>query len=178
MYQLQKRAPQWLTLRPAIGKDPAVQVLFAPVTRSMKRRAAAAARTLLPDLPDDLQGADAATVGDFIDAVSRETVRLGILGGGQWKGVGDANRKPVPVTPENVDLFLQDEEMLEAADRLYLVPDAARAREGNGSAQSSNGTSAAGKDIAPGARSPGGAKSARTGSMPSKAPRQRKSSTS
>lgn len=178
MYQLKKREPEWLTLRAAQGKDPAVRVRFAPLTRSMKRRAAAVARRMFPDLPDDLEAADVAVAGDFIDAVSRETIRLGMIGGGAWEGVGDAKGRPVPLTPENVDLFLQDEWMLEAADRLYLVPAATRGQEGNGSSPSRSGISAGATDIARGARSRGGAKPAPTASTRSRRPKERKSSTS
>jgi hypothetical protein len=178
MYKLEKREPKWLTLREAEGGDPAVRVRFGPLTRSMKRRAGAAARALFPDLPDEMEGADRAMVGDFIDAVSRETIRLGILAGGEWEGIGDAKGKPVPVTPENVDLFLQDEAMIEAADRLYLVPDSARTAEKNGASPSPNGSSAGARDIARAAPSRGGASNAPSESTRSKAPRPRKSSTS
>jgi hypothetical protein len=191
MYQLEERGLRKLTLREETEADPAVVIEVAPHTRAMSRRAGLAARAQFPDLPLELKDAPRAMVGDFIDAVTRETLRLAIT---SWEGIGDAKGKPIPVTPElsvrvatadqpdrpsgTIDLFLADDDLLEVADRLYVLPQAERRREKNGAGHSSNGTSAGATDIAKGAQSPAGATSALTGSTPSKPSKRKKSGTS
>ena len=50
---------------------------------------------------------------------SRRLARLAIL---EWEGVGDAEGKPMPVTPEGVDALIDLWPMADAFERLYLGP--------------------------------------------------------
>jgi hypothetical protein len=68
-----------------------------------------------------------------------------------WEGVGDADGKPAPLTPEGVDALLDLWPMAEAFERLYLGPALLLDDEKNASAPAPNGISAAGQDIAPAA---------------------------
>lgn len=174
MFVLKKQEPEWHELIPAKGKQPAVSVQFAPATRAMKRRAAAAMRAVL-----DQAGADDATATvEALDAFSRALLREGIMA---WKGIGGADGKPIPVTPDNVEMFLAEDRLFAPADLVYVVPILNRDREKNGSSASRSGTGKAGtrgKAIAPPSatpRSKGGARNARTASTRSKPSKAKKS---
>jgi hypothetical protein len=170
MYELkQKREPAWLTLREAAGEDPAVEILAAPHSRSLKRKALAAARALI-ELPDDLREATPEQLQDFAEALTRETIRRAIL---DWRGIGNAAGEPAAATPEAIELFLDDEELLDAADRAYLVPAAARDAEKNALPPSPNGISEGAQAIAPAA--PRRTRSAAKQNAPT-SPRRRKPS--
>lgn len=185
----------WVELIPAKGDDPAVLVIFAPPTRSMKRRAQRAAwREMSGAKPEEL---DALELADIGDAFSRELLRLAIVA---WKGVGLDGAtvgEPAEITPPldvrvktsdkpdrptgTIDLFLADEEAFDAADAAYVLPILERDREKNALSASPTGIGGAGtrgKAIAGSAARPrkkAGAKSARTGKTSLKPPKAKSS---
>jgi hypothetical protein len=187
-----KQGPFWLTLIPAQEGDEesprGFRVKFAPATRSMKRRAARASQSVLggridfTDRERVLSDEELDLLVDAGEMSSAAMIRMGILEQPEpeWDGAFDEAGKPLPVTEENVDIILANEEVFEAADRLYVRPIALaemqRAQEKNGSAPSPNGTGGAriaARPIAQTARKR--APSARTRSTPSK-PRKAKGS--
>jgi hypothetical protein len=167
--------PKWETLIEAHGGAPAVEVLFVPPSRAMKRRAAAAMRTILADAgdPPDLE-----TVNAALDVYSRTILAEAIRA---WKGIGDAGGAPAPVNPDMVALFLDDDRLFGPAHRLYVEPILDRDREKNASPASPSGIGEAAtpaKTIAARSAAPakkGAAKNARTPSTRSRRPKPRKS---
>lgn len=119
---------------------PAVRVRFAPIgIKAVRAARRAVAKALAIDV-DDIEEAG--------DELSRELLRRGIL---EWEGVGDADGKPVAVSPDTIALFMADPTCFEAADRVYVRPWSDRELEKNGFAGSRNGTSATpANDIASG----------------------------
>lgn len=142
MYNLTKKGgPEWLTLIPTAGKQPAVAILVAPIDRKMKRKVARATRGLVPAIDPAIQMSDIPPeiwdqLEDAGEAATVATLREGIL---DWKGLAGADGKPLPFTPENLEAFIEDDVLFEAADRLYVKPAALRSAEGNGFAASLNG---------------------------------------
>jgi hypothetical protein len=90
-------------------------------------------------------------------AFTRRMARWGIL---EWEGIGDADGKPVDVTPENIDALLEHWQVFDAIDGKYVLPALIQDAEKNGSSLSPNGTSAGATATARRARKP--AKPART----------------
>lgn len=142
------RQPWWFTLQEAfIGEtpedsSPAVRVQFAPIGRVALRAAKRAAGACYVDLdlsPDDNQPLPPEVIEQAGDALSDSLLRSGIIG---WEGVGDAHGEPVPLTPDNLDLFLADPSRWEALDSAYVRPFMLRELEKNASSLSRNGTSA------------------------------------
>lgn len=171
--------PRWEELVAASDDLPAVRVLFAPVTARARRLAGRASALVRDEAPEavlaelagaiDGGGRVRLTVSrpafdlliEMGEASSRALIGAGILG---WEGIGGANGDdPLPVTPETIGWFLADDDLLAAADRLYVEPDARRLAEKNVWAACSPGTSAAGTaapDIASSAASPAAADAA------------------
>lgn len=144
MFRIASNEPQWLTLIPAAGKQPAVEVLFAPITRSMRRRAARAGRGGLegidPSAPiGELSDEQFDALAGAGDATSAELVRLGAR---DWRGIAGPDGKKLTFTPANLDLAIADETFLAAAEKAYVEPDALRVAEKNGWPGSRNGTGA------------------------------------
>ncbi|WP_145201404.1 hypothetical protein [Sphingobium sp. B2] len=133
--------PWWFTLHDAIGKTPAVRVLFAPIGRIALRaaRRAAGEQCQGVDLPDD---ENASLPPELIeaagDAMSESLLMSGII---DWEGVGDADGIKAPVTPDNLRLFLADPIRFERLDTAYVRPFVLRELEKNGLAASLPGTS-------------------------------------
>jgi hypothetical protein len=173
MLRLIKAEPEWLELRLTVDDDPAVRVQFAPIGIKAVRAARRAVRAAF-----ELDGEDMEEAGD---ALSRELIRKGILA---WDGIGDAEGNVAPVTPENVELFLADVEMFEAADRLYVLPWSRRQSLEKASPPSPAGTGVAETQASDTANSPakrrrrGAAKNARTSSTSPKAKRAKPSGNS
>lgn len=119
---------------------PRVRVRFAPIgIKAVRAARRAVAKALAIDVED---------IEEAGDELSRELLRRGILA---WEGIGDADGKPVAVSPEMIALFLADPTCFEAADRVYVRPWSDRELEKNGFAGSPNGISATpAKDIASG----------------------------
>lgn len=143
MFTLARKEPFWLTLFEAgeIGaEEPAVRILVRPVDRPMRRAAARASRPALEGV--DFQAEQFADV-DLLRMVeagelgAEELLRNGIV---DWEGVGDAAGKPVPATPENIELALADDQFFTRAEERYVKEAAKRDREKNGLAASPNGT--------------------------------------
>jgi len=123
--------PRWLDL----GHGLRLQVL--PVTTAIM----VAARND-PDveaLPKDASQEQMAIV--MAKAVARRVVT-------DWEGVGDANGKPVPVTPEGIDALLDIWPIFEAFQTRCLAPHLMLDAEKNASSPLPNGTSAGAKAIA------------------------------
>lgn len=144
MLKLAKSAPEWLELAAATEEEPAVEVLFAPISVKAVRAARRAAAKAL--------GIDENDVEEAGDALSRELIRRGIL---EWRGIGDEDGtvlKPTPdvevkdgdevteVQPGTISAFLADPRTFEAADRLYVYPWVRRDQEKNVSSASPVGT--------------------------------------
>jgi hypothetical protein len=145
----------FVTFREATKKEPAVRVRLLPVAPWMRRRASRLATAEMGE--EKFADLDVVRQRDAGDRYSFELLRLGIVA---WEGVGDAAGKPVAVSPPpevrkatydaadrptgTVDAFLAIPEMLEAGDRLYVMPDVLRGQEKNGSSASPNGTGEAG----------------------------------
>ena len=123
--------PRWLDL----GHGLRLQVL--PVTTAIM----VAARND-PDveaLPKNASQEQMAVV--MAKAVARRVVT-------DWEGVGDANGKPVPVTPEGIDALLDIWPIFETFQTRCLAPHLMLDAEKNASSPLPNGTSAGAKAIA------------------------------
>lgn len=123
--------PRWLDL----GHGLRLQVL--PVTTAIM----VAARND-PDveaLPKNASQEQMAIV--MAKAVARRVVT-------DWEGVGDANGKPVPVTPEGIDALLDIWPIFETFQTRCLAPHLMLDAEKNVSSPLPNGTSAGAKAIA------------------------------
>ena len=135
LYALKKREPEWLTIVPASGKVPAVEIHVIPITRAMKAVARQELRHLLGEGVDKTELAVIQNAGD---AFSKSLLRQGV---DDWRGVGDgAGKRPLAFSPEAFEMFLADDLLFETADRLYVLPAVALDREKNASAGSPNGT--------------------------------------
>lgn len=178
MLTLGKREPEWITLIAPIEGDRkaprGVRAKFAPVTRKMRRKAARASREVLGGIDITAEGLTDDEIDTMLDAgeaASRALIRIGLLDQErpEWEGLFGADGKPAPVTPENVDLALEDEQFFTAADRLYVLAAADRDREKNGLSASPNGTGEAGTPVKGTASS---AARRKTGSAAKSAPTQ------
>lgn len=100
------------------------------------RIVAAGRRAARLALNDDIELAGEMASLAFSEGVLRAAIR-------EWKGIGDADGKPLPCNPETVAAALGDPHFFDALERGYVVPIIARETEKNVSAASSAGTSAA-----------------------------------
>jgi hypothetical protein len=89
-------------------------------------------------------------------ALAKAVGRIAIL---EWEGVGDEEGEPVDPTPQYIDAVLDVWPIFQAFQIGYIAKGLVLAEEGNGSAPSPNGTSAAAPPSARPARA--AAKSAR-----------------
>jgi hypothetical protein len=171
MLKLKKRAtgPEWADLLGA-------RFLFAPIGRSMARRARVAAAKAVETFRGKVSDAE---FGEMLgDAYSEELLVAGIL---DWEGVGDeAGENLLPCTDENKRLLLADPAYFDPLDAHYVLPFAIRVAEGNALRASPNGTGAAAKRARATAGSSAkrkaktGAKAAPIASTPARPPRARK----
>lgn len=160
MLKLSKREPEWYDVLPG------VRILFAPITTRARRAASRVARGAQPSDADasEVQGADgevdAAEDGrseEIAEDVSRELMARAIL---DWEGVTDPDEKPLPVTPENVAMLLDDPDAFDACDVAYVGRYVMAQLEKNALAAASNGISetvTAANDIASSSATPGNA---------------------
>jgi hypothetical protein len=118
---------------------PGVRVRFNKITRSMKRRAQHEAAGLLPDVEGSADR-DPLDMADAGDAYSLLLIRQGIC---EWEGLGDADGKPLAVSPDAIELFLGEEALFDAADVAYVIPEVLRDAEKNGLSASPSGIGAA-----------------------------------
>lgn len=198
MFKLEKRSQIVVPLVAGSGKEPGVSVTFDPVTPAMRRRAFRAWSRKLEELGiAEVDEADADTLGDLHEMMSRELMRMALA---SWQGIADAGGKPLEPTPDQatrlrtvndperptgtIDDVLANEEIFAACDLGFLKPEALRYSEKNASSASPNGTSARatrGNATASSRASRkvrAGAKSARTVSKRSKPKRGRMPGTS
>lgn len=133
------------------------QVLFAPIDRTMLRRARRAARKALG--LDEEGGADRFEVGELLDELGAALSEAMIVEGVRdWRDVfmmadGDAEDEGVelPFSADNLAMVLADPATFEAFDAAYVLPYVTREREKNASAALPSGTgqaATAGSDIA------------------------------
>ena len=156
-----KKEPKKIVLREAVkaakGRkaEPEAFVIMAPITKPMRRRAMMAARKVTGKV-DDIAELTPDLILDAADAASAELIRLGMI---DWGGIGDANGKPVALTPDRdtrlktandperptgtIDLLLADVDLLEKIEADYSVIDRVRQAEKNASSPSQNGTGGA-----------------------------------
>ena len=147
-YQL---GPIWLDFWPGL------RVQFRPVSPSAQLASRRAVRGVLSDA-EDAQGLEA--YEDAAGALERAIVKAGIVA---WEGI-DA-----PVSPEAVDLFVQDAVLMKRANELYVAPYLARDAEKNVSAVSPSGNSVGRTAAKPSAKTaPRSARPALTKSKPRK----------
>lgn len=123
--------PRWLDL----GHGLRLQV--QPVTTAIM--VAARNDPAVEALPKDASQEQMAVV--MAKAVARRVVT-------DWEGVGDADGKPVPVTPEGIDAALDIWPVFEAFQTRCLAPHLMLDAEKNVSSPLPNGTSAGAKAIA------------------------------
>lgn len=123
--------PKWLDL----GAGLRLHVL--PVTTAIM--VAARNDPAVEALPEGASKEDMALV--MAKAVARRVVT-------GWEGVGDADGKPVPVTPEGIDALLDIWPVFEAFQTRCLAPHLMLEQEKNASAPSPTGTSAGAKATA------------------------------
>lgn len=119
---------------------PGVRVQCGKITRPMKRRAQAEAAKLLPAAESDGSPLDPLDAADAGDAYTASIIRQGIIA---WAGIGDADGKVLAVSPEAIELFIDDEDLFRAADREYVTPNVLADVEKNGLSASPNGIGAA-----------------------------------
>lgn len=127
--------PKWLDLGAGL------RLAVLPVTTAIM--VAARNDPAVEALPEGASKEDMALV--MAKAVARRVVT-------GWEGVGDANGKPVPVTPEGIDALLDIWPVFEAFQTRCLAPHLMLDAEKNASAPSPNGTSAGATPIAKPAR--------------------------
>ena len=132
-----KREPHWLDL------GHGVRLHVRPCTTALMMAARAEVQRAPVSSANDFQAAGERTA-TLVKALGRLVVQA-------WEGVGDADGEPAPLTPEGVDALLDLWPMADAFERLYLGPALLLDDEKNASAPAPNGTSAAGRDIAPAA---------------------------
>jgi hypothetical protein len=103
-----KREPHWLDL------GHGVRVHVKPCTTALMM--AARAEVQRTPVPPTIE---AQAAGERTAALVKALGRLGIQ---EWDGVGDADGKALPITPDGIDALLDLWPMAEAFERLYLGP--------------------------------------------------------
>jgi hypothetical protein len=127
--------PKWLDLAPGL------RLHVLPVTTAIM--VAARNDPAVEALPEGASKEEQAL------AMAKAVARRVVTG---WEGVGDADGKPVPVTPEGIDALLDIWPVFEAFQTRCLAPHLMLEQEKNASAPSPNGTSAGAKATAKPAR--------------------------
>jgi len=155
MYQVASPALSQLEILPG------VTVEFHPITRAAVRAARKAAQLVLADDPEAKEAAG--------DAYSAQLIGLGLAG---WSGIAGPDGKALPFSADNVQVFLADVGLFEAADTAYVLPYVLREAEKNGLSASPAGTSAGRTRARPTARTV--TKPAKTAPTTSTRPARRK----
>ena len=119
------RTPHWLDL------GHGVRLHVEPLTSALMM--AARADPAVEALPEDA-GNEALAL-----AMAKAVARRAVL---DWEGVGDAEGRPLPVTPEGIDALLEVWPIFEAFQIAYVAKGLVLEQEKNASAPSPNGTSA------------------------------------
>lgn len=134
--ELGARCAEWIDL--GHGVELECQPLTTLVMYSARRS------HLVTDLPDDASNEHVTL------ALARAVARAVVT---DWRGVGDAEGKPLPVTPEGLDALLDLVEMCDAFLTRYLHRGLVLEREKNAFALSPSGTSTGATSTARGAES-------------------------
>jgi hypothetical protein len=113
-----QREPHWLEL----GHGVRVEVRPCTTALMMAARAEVQRTPVSPTI-------EAQAAGERTAALVKTLGRLGIQ---EWDGVGDADGKALPVTPDGIDALLDLWPMAEAFERLYLGPALLLDEEKNG----------------------------------------------
>lgn len=114
MYQLTPAPTEDRWVDFAAAGMPGLAVLFAPIGRADLREARRAAFEAFSAAGGEgVAGASEAADDAFVAALARRTLR-------DWKGVGDAEGKAVPVTPAAVEMFLAHPMRLDAVATLHV----------------------------------------------------------
>ncbi len=117
--------PQWLDVAPGL------RLLVGPLTTAMMVSARADASI------ESMQ--EGASPEELALAMAKAIARRVIL---EWEGVGDAEGKPVDVSPEGIDALMEIWPIFEAFQIGYVGKGLILDAEKNGSAPSPTGTSA------------------------------------
>lgn len=175
-----KKDPQRIVLREASGDEPEAYVVMAPISPPMRRRAQRVARRLMGETTD-LADMDLDQLIDIGEVASRELIRLGLV---EWSGIGDADGDELGLTPDretrfatasdedrptgSIDNLLDDEDLFNRIDEIYVRPDALRRAEKNALSASPIGTGEAGTPAGDTASSAAKPKRKRSGAKPAR----------
>ena len=122
---------RWLTLAEASGDVPALRIQVRAVSRAVVKAAQAA-------LIHVTAGEKITEVSPDVYDQAREAYARGMAGAAiiAWESVGDLDGAPLPVTPENIDMLMDDELSFRAFDDQYVAPYLIRVAEKNASSLS------------------------------------------
>ena len=123
--------PEWLDLAPGL------RLLVGPLTTALM--VSARADPVVEAMPEGSGTEELAL------AMAKAVARPAVL---DWEGVGDADGKPVQVSPEGIDALLDIWPVFEAFQTRCLAPHLMLDAEKNASAPSPNGTSEGAKATA------------------------------
>jgi len=123
--------PEWLDLAPGL------RLLVGPLTTALM--VSARADPVVEAMPEG------AGTEELALAMAKAVARRAVL---DWKGVGDANGNPVPVSPEGIDALLDIWPVFEAFQTTYVARGLILDAEKNASAPLPNGPSAGASDTA------------------------------
>ncbi len=119
------REPEWLELAPGL------RLLLAPMSTALMM--AARADPAVQDLPEYASNDARGMV--FARALARRALL-------DWEGVGDAEGKPLPITPDGIDALLDIFPIFDAFQTEFVGKGLVLDAEGNASAPSPTGSSA------------------------------------
>lgn len=132
-----KKEPYWLEL--PLG----VRLQVVPMSTPLMARVQAERAEDGADAEGEASGTPSPAEANlsFVKAVARHAIL-------DWDGVGDEKGKPAPVEAAYVDALLDEYPIYRAFQAEYVSTGMALVQEGNGSAPSPNGTSAAARNTA------------------------------
>ena len=102
--------PQWLDL------GHGVRLLVEPLTTAVML--AARSDPAILAATENLQGSTSANTDDLALIVAKAVARIVVK---DWEGVGDAEDKPLPLTPEGIDALLEVWPIFEAFQTRYIA---------------------------------------------------------
>ena len=102
--------PQWLDL------GHGVRLFVEPLTTAVML--AARSDPAILTATENLQGSTGANNDDLALVVAKAVARIVVK---DWEGVGDAEDKPLPLTPEGIDALLEIWPIFEAFQTCYIA---------------------------------------------------------
>jgi hypothetical protein len=102
--------PQWLDL------GHGVRLLVEPLTTAVML--AARSDPAILAATENLQGSTGANTDDLALIVAKAVARIVVK---DWEGIGDAEDKPLPLTPEGIDALLEVWPIFEAFQTKYIA---------------------------------------------------------